>query len=62
MKTGQAKYNNSSKVIMANLEAKSQLDFKLVHNEFSGIKNIAMMTFLAHEQINLKEHIARRTL
>jgi len=57
-------WNDSMRLkIRGNLnEAKSQMDFYLLHKGFNEVKAESINRFLAHEQMNLKKHINDRSL
>eukprot|EP00178_Gracilaria_changii_P027675 TRINITY_DN9037_c0_g1_i1.p1 TRINITY_DN9037_c0_g1~~TRINITY_DN9037_c0_g1_i1.p1 ORF type:complete len:174 (+),score=15.83 TRINITY_DN9037_c0_g1_i1:393-914(+) len=40
--------------------AKSQIDYKTVHNEYISIRNNALLSFMINEQIALKNHLYER--
>lgn len=40
--------------------AKSQIDYKTVHNEYLTIRNNALLSFMINEQIALKNHLYER--
>lgn len=41
-------------------KAKSQIDFKTLHNDYLSIRNNTILTFLINEQISLKNHLYER--
>merc|ERR1712194_212174 len=57
-------WNDSMRLkIRGNLnDAKSQMDFYLLHKGFNEVKAESINRFLAHEQMNLKNHIHNRSL
>lgn len=42
--------------------AKSQLDYKSVHNDYKSVRNESIMNFLVNEQLSLQNHISHRAL
>jgi len=43
-------------------EAKEQMDYYLLHRDFSAVKAESLNRFLAHEQMNLQKHIHERSV
>ena len=43
-------------------EAKSQMDFYRLNNEFQDVKAEAVNIFLANEYLNLRKHVSERTI
>lgn len=41
-------------------EAKSQIEYKLVHNDYVSIRNNTLLNFLINEQVSLKNHLNER--
>lgn len=40
--------------------AKSQIEYKSVHNEYISVRNNSLLNFMINEQITLKNHIHER--
>eukprot|EP00919_Chromeraceae_sp_WS-2016_P002607 GHVR01006371.1.p1 GENE.GHVR01006371.1~~GHVR01006371.1.p1 ORF type:complete len:191 (+),score=4.30 GHVR01006371.1:146-718(+) len=56
-------YNENIEVRVRNLMsiAKSQIEYKLIHNDYMSIRNNLILNYLINEQISLKNHISDRT-
>jgi len=57
-------YNENAEARVRNMmaAAKSQIEYKMVHNEYMGIRNNTLLNFLINEQVTLKNHIHERAL
>jgi len=55
-------YAENIEVRVRNLmaKAKSQIDFKTLHNDYLSVRNNTILTFLINEQILLKNHLYER--
>lgn len=40
--------------------AKSQIEYKSVHNEYVSVRNNSLLSFMINEQMALKNHIHER--